>query len=64
MEYLKTEPEITNLIARELTGIKSENSMKSVFYRLREREQLEQVPRQQGKKPAWRKPQTSGDAEG
>ncbi len=56
MDYLKTEPEITNLIARELTGIKSENSMKSVFYRLRERGQLEQVPREKGKKPAWRKP--------
>ncbi|WP_434733920.1 hypothetical protein NL154_09055 [Rhizobium sp. YTUHZ044] len=56
MDYLKDEPEITNLIARELTGIKSENSMKSVFYRLRERGQLEQVPKVKGKKPAWRKP--------
>lgn len=56
MEYLKTEPEITNLIGRELTGIKSENSMKQVFYRLRERGQLEQCPKVAGKKPAWRKP--------
>lgn len=55
MEYLKSENEITNSIARELTGIKSENSMKQVFYRLRESGQLEQskVP---GKKPTWRKP--------
>jgi ATP-dependent DNA helicase RecG len=55
MEYLRTEAEITNSIARELTGIKSENSMKQVFYRLRESGQLEQskVP---GKKPTWRKP--------
>ncbi|ACI53482.1 putative transcriptional regulator [Rhizobium leguminosarum bv. trifolii WSM2304] len=56
MDYLKDESEITNLIARELTGIKSENSMKSVFYRLRETGQLEQVPKVAGKKPAWRIP--------
>src|SRR5262249_44961132 len=34
MEYVEIHPEITNLIARDLTGIKSENSMKDVFYRL------------------------------
>jgi len=56
MEYLKTEPEITNQIARDLTGIKSENSMKQVFYKLRESGQLEQVPKVKGKKPSWRKP--------
>lgn len=55
MEYLATEAEITNSIAREITGIKSENSMKQVFYRLRERGQLEQV-KEPGKKPTWRKP--------
>lgn len=56
MEYLKEHPEITNQIARDLTGIKSENSMKQAFYRLREAGQLEQVPREKGKKPSWRKP--------
>nr|CAM75858.1 ATP-dependent DNA helicase [Magnetospirillum gryphiswaldense MSR-1] len=56
MDYLKTEPEITNAIGRDLTGIKSENSMKQVFYRLRERGQLEQTPKVVGKKPSWRKP--------
>lgn len=60
MDYLEREPEITNLIARELTGIKSENSMKSVFYRLRESGQLEQSPRVKGKKPTWRKPAQAG----
>lgn len=60
MEYLKDENEITNQIARELTGIKSENSMKQVFYKLREAGQLEQVPKVAGKKPAWRKPVTEG----
>lgn len=56
MDYLKTEPEITNATGRDLTGIKSENSMKQVFYRLRERGQLEQTPKVSGKKPSWRKP--------
>lgn len=60
MEYLKSESEITNAIGRELTGIKSENSMKQVFYRLRERGQLEQTPRVAGKKPSWRKPPGGG----
>ncbi|QBX37611.1 ATP-dependent DNA helicase RecG [Brevundimonas sp. S30B] len=55
MEYLDQEAEITNSTGREITGIKSENSMKQVFYRLRDRGQLEQV-KIAGKKPAWRKP--------
>lgn len=51
MEYLETHAEITNGIARELTGIKSENTMKNVFYRLRDRKVLELVP----ERAAWRK---------
>ena len=58
LEYLTSEPEITNAIARELTGIKSENSMKQVFYKLRDTGQLEQTPKVKGKKPSWRHPQT------
>lgn len=56
MEYLSAELEITNSIAREITGIKSENSMKQVFYKLRDSGQLEQykIP---GKKPTWRRPE-------
>lgn len=57
MDFLKNESEITNQMARELTGIKSENSMKQVFYKLRDRGQLEQV-KVPGKKIAWRKPET------
>jgi ATP-dependent DNA helicase RecG len=57
MEYLKKEREITNAMARELTGIKSENSMKQVFYKLRDRGQLEQTPKAAGKKPSWRRPE-------
>lgn len=57
IEYLENHAEITNSTARELTGIKSENTMKEVFYRLRDRNQLEQVPGKQGNKAAWRKKQ-------
>lgn len=42
MEYLQGHEEITNSTGRELTGIKSENTMKEVFYRLRDRNVLEQ----------------------
>lgn len=55
LDYLKDHEEITNQIARELTGIKSENTMKNVFYRLRDGGQLEQIPKVKGKKHAWRK---------
>jgi len=56
MEYLKTYDEITNSIGRDLTGIKSENTMKEVFYRLRKSGLLEQVPNKHGNKAAWRAP--------
>ena len=55
MEYLETHGEITNSIGRELSGIRSENTMKEVFYRLRDRDILEQVPEKLGNKAAWRK---------
>lgn len=55
MEYLERNPEISNGIGREITGIKSENTMKEVFYRLRDRGQLEQVPGRGGNKAAWQK---------
>lgn len=54
LEYLASHDEITNAIARRLTGIDSENAMKSVFYRLRDSETLEQVPGKKGNKAAWR----------
>jgi ATP-dependent DNA helicase RecG len=55
MDYLENHPEITNRVARELTGIRSENSMKEVFYRLRDSGVLEQVPERSRAKKAWRK---------
>lgn len=54
MDYLVKNAEITNAIGRDLTGIKSENTMKEVFYRLRDRDQLEQVPGKLGNKAAWK----------
>jgi ATP-dependent DNA helicase RecG len=47
MEYLEHNPEITNQKARELTGIRSENSMKSVFLSLKARGMIEPVPGQE-----------------
>jgi ATP-dependent DNA helicase RecG len=55
MEYLQTNQEISNRVARELTGIKSENTMKNVFLRLKERGELEQIPGRMGPRAAWRK---------
>mmetsp|Transcript_13236 Transcript_13236/g.17117 ORF Transcript_13236/g.17117 Transcript_13236/m.17117 type:complete len:463 (+) Transcript_13236:105-1493(+) len=55
LEYLERNTLITNSIARELTGIKSENTMKNVFYRLRDRKQIEQSPKIPGYKHSWRK---------
>lgn len=55
MAYLEHHDQITNSIARDLTGITSENSMKEVFYRLRKSKLMEQVPELKGNKAAWRR---------
>lgn len=55
MGYLDHHDEITNSIARELTGIRSENTMKEVFYTLKRARMLEPVPGKLGNKAAWRK---------
>jgi ATP-dependent DNA helicase RecG len=55
MEYLDNNPLITNRVARGLTGIKSENSMKVVFWRLRDRNLIRQVPGRSGFASAWQK---------
>lgn len=60
MDYLSNHPEITNRIARELTGITSENTMKEVFLRLAKRGLIERVPDREGASAAWRK--TTGGA--
>ena len=54
MSYLDRNPEITNRIARELTGIKSENKMKDVFLKLKVKELIEPIPGRKGSAFAWR----------
>lgn len=55
MDYLGNHSEITNRIARELTGIVSENTMKEVFLRLKKARLIEPVPDRKGAASAWRK---------
>lgn len=55
MDYLENHEQIKNGIARELTGITSENSMKDVFLRLAKRELIERVPGKKGAAAAWRR---------
>ena len=55
MDYLENHSEITNRIARELTGIRSENSMKEVFYRLRDSGVITMVPGRSQARAAWKK---------
>lgn len=55
MDYLANHDEVTNKIARELTGIESENTMKNVFLRLAKRDLIEPVPGRKGAASAWQK---------
>jgi ATP-dependent DNA helicase RecG len=55
MEYLDNNGLITNRVARGLTGIRSENTMKNVFIRLRDRGLIKQVPGRSGFASAWQK---------
>lgn len=54
MEYLQHNEEITNKRVRELTGIGSENRVKSIFYELAAANQIERVPGKGGGSAAWR----------
>jgi len=53
MDYLEENHEINNTKGRHLTGIKSENTMKQVFYRLRKQKLLELVPGRRGRATSW-----------
>jgi ATP-dependent DNA helicase RecG len=55
MDFLASHAEITNREARELCGVRSENSMKAIFKRLETRGLIEQVPGRSRFKAAWRK---------
>lgn len=56
MKFMEANEEITNSLARDITGIKSENTMKNVFLRLKARNMLEPIPERKGSASAWRKP--------
>jgi ATP-dependent DNA helicase RecG len=60
LAYLDQNAEINNAIARQLTGITSENKVKDVFYRLRDAGKLERVPGRLGSASAWRRPTKNG----
>lgn len=55
LEFLDKNETIKNSQARELTGIRSENAMKNVFYKLRDKRIIERVPGLEGPASAWRK---------
>jgi len=58
MDYLQNHSQIKNSIARELTGITSENSMKDVFLRLAKRGLIRRVEGKKGAAAAWEKKPT------
>ena len=55
LAFLVNNETITNKQARDITGIKSENAVKSEFYKLHDEEYLEMVPELKGSKAAWRR---------
>jgi ATP-dependent DNA helicase RecG len=55
IDFLKNADRITNRQARELTGIKSENQMKEVLYRLRDQGIIYLSPNLKGNKATWLK---------
>jgi ATP-dependent DNA helicase RecG len=55
LEYLNLHEDINNRTARRITGIRSENSMKDVFYRLRDRNLVEKCPGRNGPASSWRR---------
>ncbi len=64
LAYLRQNDEITNAIARQVTGIASENKVKDVFYRLRDAGKLERIPGRKGSASAWRRPLRNGARDG
>ncbi|GEL11911.1 ATP-dependent DNA helicase RecG [Flavobacterium glycines] len=59
MEYLESHDEIHNSKARELTGVKTSDNMKSIFYRMQEKGLIEMNPdpEKKGKNSTWIKKQ-------
>ena len=55
MNYLSNNATINNRTARGLANIGSENTMKQIFYSLRDKGLIEQTPGTQGRGTTWRK---------
>ncbi len=55
MDYLANHDEITNRVARELTGIRSENTMKLTFLRLAKANLIKRIPGRKGAASGWQK---------
>ena len=51
LEFIQRHGKITNRQGREITGIKSENQMKNVFYALRDADKIVMLPK--GNKTEW-----------
>ena len=64
LSYLQRHDEITNAVARQITGITSENKVKDVFYRLRDAGKLERIPGRLGSASAWRRSPRNGARNG
>lgn len=54
MDYLQSNDQITNRIVRDLSGIGSENKVKTIFQGLMKRGQIERVPDKRGNLAAYR----------
>jgi len=64
MDYLANHDEITNRVARELTGITSENSMKVVFLRLAKSGLIQRIEGRKGASAGWeKKPKAASGSE-
>ncbi|MER6682354.1 ATP-binding protein [Streptomyces olivaceoviridis] len=55
MQYLESHEEINNRTVRALTGIGSENKVKTIFLRLMDAGQIERVPGKRGSASAYRR---------
>jgi ATP-dependent DNA helicase RecG len=55
MDYLANNDEIHNSTARELTGVRTPDSMKSIFYKMQEKGLIEMNPdpTKKGRNSTW-----------
>ena len=55
MAYLVANEEINNTKGREILGIESGQTVKNIFYRLRDKGRIEIIPNRSRFKAGWRK---------